>query len=85
MDAGRFRCFVDRLAHDADDALGGQSEPEWYWLVDDVAQAARAGRAEISLPLEERAVGKVFAVKDPDGQQRCPLEIARHRPSRQMP
>jgi catechol 2,3-dioxygenase-like lactoylglutathione lyase family enzyme len=70
----------------SDESLSGENEPELYWLVDDAAaaQQALAEKAEISLPLEERPFGKVFAVRDPDGQQRFLLELARNRPSRQV-
>jgi catechol 2,3-dioxygenase-like lactoylglutathione lyase family enzyme len=69
-----------------DESLTGKGEPELYWLVDDAerAQAALAARTEISMPLEERPFGKVFAVRDPDGQQRFLLELARIRPSREV-
>ena len=70
----------------SDESLGGTDAPELYWLVDDAAAAAQtlAARTEITLPLEERPFGKVFAVKDPAGQQRYLLELARNRPSRQV-
>jgi catechol 2,3-dioxygenase-like lactoylglutathione lyase family enzyme len=69
-----------------DESLTGENVPELYWLVDDAAAAQQAlsEKTEISLPLEERPFGKVFAVRDPDGQQRFLLELARNRPSRQM-
>jgi catechol 2,3-dioxygenase-like lactoylglutathione lyase family enzyme len=71
----------------SDESLGGRGEPELYWLVDDAEAAYRelSRVAEISLPLQQRPFGKVFGVKDPAGQPRYLLEIARDRPSRPVP
>jgi catechol 2,3-dioxygenase-like lactoylglutathione lyase family enzyme len=71
----------------SDESLGGRGEPELYWLVDDAEAAYRelSRVAEISLPLQQKPFGMVFGVKDPAGQPRYLLEIARDRPSRPVP
>jgi hypothetical protein len=38
-------------------------------------------KAEIGIPLRQMPFGKVFAIKDPDGQLRFLLEFAKDRPS----
>jgi catechol 2,3-dioxygenase-like lactoylglutathione lyase family enzyme len=67
----------------SDGSLSGSRELELYWLVPD-AEAALSelqGKAEVSMPLREMPFGKVFAVRDPDGEQRFVLELAANRPS----
>ena len=66
-----------------DEPLGGLGNLELYWLVDDAEAAYRelAPQAEVSLPLKQLPFGKVFAVKDPDGQPCYLLELAQNRPS----
>ena len=66
-----------------DEPLGGQGNLELYWLVDDAEAAFRevSPKAEVSLPLRQMPFGKVFAVKDPDGQPCYLLELAPARPS----
>jgi len=64
--------------------LKGSSEPEVYWLVDDADAAHRemGAKAEITRKLEALPFGKVFGVRDPDGQTCLVLELARNRPSK---
>jgi catechol 2,3-dioxygenase-like lactoylglutathione lyase family enzyme len=71
----------------SDESLGGRGEPELYWLVEDAEAAYRelSRVAEVSLPLQQRPFGKVFGLKDPAGQPRYLLELARDRPSRPVP
>ena len=67
----------------SDEPLGGGGNLELYWLVDD-AEAAfgeLSQKAEVSLPLKQMPFGKVFGVKDPDGQPCYVLELAQNRPS----
>ena len=66
----------------SDESLGGQNEPELYWLVDD----AQAALGELSAktettPIREMPFGKVFTVTDPAGRPRYLLELAKNRPS----
>ena len=66
-----------------DESLSGTRDLELYWLIDD-AEAAfdnLSKTAEISLPLKQMPFGKVFGIKDPDGQPRYMLEFASTRPS----
>ena len=70
----------------SDESTGGSGADELYWLVDD-AEAAHADmsrKAEVSVPLRELPFGKVFGIKDPAGQPRYIIELARNRPSRQV-
>jgi predicted enzyme related to lactoylglutathione lyase len=68
----------------SDEAMSNDAELELYWLVDDAeaAYATISRQAEVSMPLEQKPFGKVFAVKDPAGQPRYLIELARDRPSR---
>lgn len=74
----------DRFAIASDAPMAGGSEPELYWLVDDVEGAFHAlppGTA-ISLPLTQRPFGRVFGLLDPDGRPRYLLQLSANRPSR---
>ena len=68
----------------SDVGLNGTRDTELYWLVDDAAAAFRdlSTKAEITLPLGEKPFGKVFGIRDPDGQPRYLLELSRNRPSK---
>jgi predicted enzyme related to lactoylglutathione lyase len=67
-----------------DESIGGQRELELYWLVDDAeaAFAELSSKAAVSVPLKQMPFGKVFGIKDPDGQSQFLLELAQNRPSR---
>jgi predicted enzyme related to lactoylglutathione lyase len=73
----------DRFALASDESLGGNNEPELYWVVDDADAALRelSAKAEVAMPLRQMPFGKVFAVKDPAGRPRYVLEFAAQRPS----
>ena len=73
----------EHFAVASDESLTGTNEPELYWLVDDAEAAYQelSSRGEVSQPLQEKPFGKVFAMKDPNGQPRFVLELARNRPS----
>jgi len=67
----------------SDAPMGGETEQELFWLVDD-AQAAfndLSSKAKISLPLQQVPFGKVFGIRDQDGRPRYLLELAKNRPS----
>jgi catechol 2,3-dioxygenase-like lactoylglutathione lyase family enzyme len=66
-----------------DESLSGTRDLELYWLVDDAdaAFAEMSRTAEISMPLRELPFGKVFGLKNPDGQPRFVLQLAAQRPS----
>ena len=70
----------------SDGSMDGSNDLELYWLVDDAEAAykALAKRAEVTLPLAEKPFGKVFGLKDPAGEPRYLVELARHRPSKQV-
>ena len=74
----------DKFAIASDEPMAGQGEPELYWLVDDAeaAIAKLSRKAEVSLPLKEQPFGKVFGIRDADGEPRYLLELAKNRPSR---
>ncbi len=67
-----------------DESMDGRRYLEVYWLVDDAAAAFDAVRSKASISMELRALpfGRVFGVRDPSGQPRYLLELARDRPSR---
>ena len=75
----------DKFAIASDQPMAGKGEPELYWLVEnaEAAFAALSGKAEVCLPLKQQPFGKVFGIRDPDGQPRYLLELAKNRPSRQ--
>jgi catechol 2,3-dioxygenase-like lactoylglutathione lyase family enzyme len=75
----------DKFAIASDEPMAGKGEPELYWLVDDAeaAFAALSSKAEVSLPLKQQPFGKVFGIRDPDGQPRYLLELSKNRPSRE--
>lgn len=68
----------------SDQSIGGDREPELYWLIED-AQAAfdeLSQKAEVATAMQEMPFGKVFSIKDPAGRPRYLLELAKDRPSR---
>jgi catechol 2,3-dioxygenase-like lactoylglutathione lyase family enzyme len=73
----------DKFAIASDEPMAGKGEPELYWLVDDAeaAFAALSSKAEVSLPLKQQPFGKVFGIRDADGQPRYLLELSKNRPS----
>jgi catechol 2,3-dioxygenase-like lactoylglutathione lyase family enzyme len=73
----------EHFAVASDESLSGTNEPELYWLVDDAQQAFEelSKRGDVSIPLQDKPFGKVFAMKDPAGRPRFVLELARNRPS----
>jgi predicted enzyme related to lactoylglutathione lyase len=87
-DSPTFVQFKDQAGRNyaiaTDAPVGGRRELELYWLVDDAeaAFAELSRKAEVSLPLKQLPFGKVFGVKDPDGQPQYLLELAQNRPSR---
>lgn len=73
----------ENFALASDESIGGGTETELYWLVDD-AQAAFdsvAAKAEVAVPLRDLPFGKVFAIKDPEGHPQYFVQLAQHRPS----
>lgn len=66
-----------------DEPMGGEAGQELYWLVDDAESAFSelSQKAEVTLPLKETLFGKVFGIRDPDGQPRYLLELSKNRPS----
>ena len=74
----------EHFALATDEPMGGEAQQELYWLVDD-AEAAFSDlsqKCEVTLPLQDVPFGKVFGVRDPDGQPRYLLEFSKNRPSR---
>ena len=73
----------EHFAVAGDAPMAGGGEPELYWLVDDAERALRElpPGTEVSLPLTQVPFGRVFAVRDPDGQPCHLLELAARRPS----
>jgi predicted enzyme related to lactoylglutathione lyase len=67
----------------SDASIGGGTDPEVYWLVDDAEAAFKdlSAKAEVSVPLKQLPFGKVFGIKDPSGQPQYLLELAPDRPS----
>jgi catechol 2,3-dioxygenase-like lactoylglutathione lyase family enzyme len=66
-----------------DEALSGSRDPELYWVVEDAAAAYRevSASAQIARPLEQLPFGKVFGIRDPNGQTHFVIEFAQNRPS----
>jgi catechol 2,3-dioxygenase-like lactoylglutathione lyase family enzyme len=78
--------FKGNFAIASDESMNGSRDTELYWLVDDAEAAFSdlSGKAEVSLPLKQMPFGKVFGLKDPAGQPRYLVELARHRPSQRV-
>jgi hypothetical protein len=57
---------------------------ELYWLVDDAAGAHRelSNQGAAPGPIDTKPFGKLFSVKDPEGEPRWILELAAARPSK---
>ena len=66
-----------------DESLTGTGEREIYWVTDDAEASYRelSRRAKISVPLDQKPFGKVFAIADPSGQTHFVIEFAANRPS----
>lgn len=73
----------DSFALATDEPMGGETDQEVYWLVDDVDAAYRAiaSQADVCLPLTDVPFGRVFGVKDTEGRPRYLLQLATRRPS----
>lgn len=71
----------EHFALASDERLSEGSEPELYWLVDDIESFARELGDRVSRPLETKPFGKVLGVRDPDGGMRFVLQLAANRPS----
>lgn len=70
----------------SDAPMGGETEQELFWLVDDAHLAFNdlVSKAEICLPLKQVPFGKVFGIRDQDGRPRYLLELAKNRPSQSV-
>ncbi len=70
----------------SDESLGGGKEREIYWVVDDAESAHRelSTRATVSMSLEQKPFGKVFAIDDPAGQPHYVIQFADSRPSQSI-
>jgi catechol 2,3-dioxygenase-like lactoylglutathione lyase family enzyme len=70
----------------ATDASPSGEAVELYWLVDDAEAAAREleGHTGIVLPVKQMPFGKVLRIDDPKGRPCFLLELADHRPSREL-
>jgi catechol 2,3-dioxygenase-like lactoylglutathione lyase family enzyme len=73
----------DRFAIASDESMSGKRELEVYWLVDDAEAALEhlGKKAPIAMALRTLPFGKVFGLRDPSGQPRYVLELAKQRPS----
>lgn len=70
----------------ATDEPMGDAKEEIYWLVDDAEAAFKSlsSKTDVCLPMKQLPFGKVFGVRDLDGNPRYVLEFAKNRPSREM-
>lgn len=62
------------------EAVNGNTEPELWWFVDNADAThdeLRAKGVEIAQPLTDMPFGRTFAIKDPAGQVRYMLQLAR--------
>jgi len=73
----------DHFALASDESMDGRKQTELYWLVADAEAALAEARRQAPVAMELRSLpfGKVFGVRDPAGQTRYVLELARGRPS----
>jgi hypothetical protein len=77
----------EHFAVASDESLSGTGETELYWLVDDAdaALAEMSKKTAITVPMQTREFGKVFAITGPAGRPQYLLELARNRPSEVVP
>jgi predicted enzyme related to lactoylglutathione lyase len=86
-DAPTFVQFKDadgrNYAISSDEPMGGNREIELYWLVDDAEAAFEdlSRKVEITSSLQQMPFGKLFGIRNPDGQTQYLLEPAQNRPS----
>jgi catechol 2,3-dioxygenase-like lactoylglutathione lyase family enzyme len=73
----------EHFAIASDESMSGNRERELYWLVEDAEAALRdlSGKADVSMPLKQMPFGKVFGIKNLDGQPLYLLELSKDRPS----
>ena len=73
----------DGFALAADEPMGGEADQELFWLVYNAESAFSdlSQKTEIILALKDVPFGKVFGIRDPDGQPRYLLEFSKSRPS----
>lgn len=66
-----------------DESMTGTRDPEVYWVVEnaEVSFQEFSQKAEIVMPLKQMPFGKVFGIKDPEGQVQYLIEFAQDRPS----
>ncbi len=77
----------EHFAVASDESLSGTGETELYWLVDDAdaALAEMSKKTAITVPMQTREFGKVFAIAGAAGRPQYLLELARNRPSEVVP
>lgn len=73
----------EHFAIASDQPMAGGAGREIYWLVSDAESTFRevSAAADVILPLRQVPFGKVFGIRDPDGQPQYLLELATNRPS----
>jgi catechol 2,3-dioxygenase-like lactoylglutathione lyase family enzyme len=73
----------EHFAIASDAPMGDGRELEVYWLIDDAEASFQSipPEVEIVLPLREVPFGKVYGIRDPDGQPQYLLQLAATRPS----
>ena len=71
----------------SDASMSGESKPETYWIVEDIAalEKSLSGKVKITHPLEQRSFGQVLGVEDPAGETQYLVEFAKDRPSKEVP
>jgi len=70
----------------SDEPMIKGAKQEIYWLVDDVNTIfdSISQKAEICLPMQKVSFGKLFGIKNPDGQPCYILELSKDRPSQEV-
>jgi len=70
----------------SDASMSGETKPETYWIVEDIAalEKSLSAKVRITHPLEERPFGQVFGVADPAGETQYLVEFAKERPSKEV-
>ena len=82
--APEFVQFKQHFAIATDEPMDDSTDVELYWTVDDfdAAFSALPRNADISLAPTEKPFGKVFGVRDPDGNVRYILQFSTKRRSK---
>jgi len=73
----------DHFALASDESMSSSRDPEIYWIVQDAEMALKtySQNSEMIPAIKSMPFGKVFSIKDPEGQLIYFVEFVKQRPS----